>query len=60
MEVYATSAYTTGYNLFNNADDVDVSLILGSSVDTALAAKTIGNIAEHRKDCVAVISKKNV
>ena len=26
-----TSAYTTGYNLFNNADDVDVSLILGSA-----------------------------
>ena len=55
MEVY-TAAYTSGYNLFKNSDDVDVSLVMGSSADTTLATHLINNIAEHRKDCVAVVS----
>ena len=52
----STSEYTAGYNKFKSADDVDVSLVLGSSADTTLATHLINNIAEHRKDCVAVIS----
>ena len=51
-----TAAYTTGYNLFKSSDDVDVSLVMGSSADTTLATHLINNIAEHRKDCVAVLS----
>ena len=51
-----TANYTAGYNKFKSADDVDVSLVLGSSADTTLATHLINNIAEHRKDCVAVIS----
>ena len=52
----STSEYTAGYNKFKSADDVDVSLVLGSSADTTLATHLINNIAEHRKDCVAVVS----
>ena len=54
--VPTTANYTAGYNKFKSADDVDVSLILGSSADTTLATHLINNIAEHRKDCVAVVS----
>tara|TARA_A100001015_G_scaffold319748_1_gene443681 strand:- start:1739 stop:3685 length:1947 start_codon:yes stop_codon:yes gene_type:complete len=54
--VPTTANYTAGYNLFKSSDDVDVSLVMGSSADTTLATHLINNIAEHRKDCVAVIS----
>jgi hypothetical protein len=46
----------TGYNKFKSAEDVDVSLVLGSDADTTLATHLITNIAESRKDCVVVIS----
>ena len=45
-----------GYNIFKNADEVDVSFLLGSNADTTLATHLITNIAETRKDCIAVLS----
>ena len=44
------------YNKFKSAEDVDVSLILGSDADTTLATHLITNIAETRKDCLVVLS----
>ena len=45
-----------GYNYFKDADDVDVSLILGGSADATLAEHLITNIAEVRKDCIVCLS----
>ena len=46
-----------GYNLYTDAADVDVSLIIqGKAKSTTLANHIINNICEVRKDCVAFIS----
>ena len=45
-----------GYDLFKSAEDVDVSLILGSDANSTVAIHLINNIAEVRKDCIAVLS----
>jgi len=50
------AAYISAYNYFKDADTVDVSLVLGSGSSSTVAIHIINNIAEHRKDCVAVIS----
>jgi len=44
------------YNVFKSAEDVDVSFLLGSNADATLAIHLITNIAESRKDCIAVLS----
>jgi hypothetical protein len=44
------------YNKFRSAEDVDVSLVLGSDADATLATHLITNIAESRKDCIVCIS----
>jgi hypothetical protein len=54
-------ALTRGYDLFREANEVDVSFILqgkarGTASDTDLANYIIANVAEERKDCVAYIS----
>jgi len=46
----------TGYNLFKDAESVDISLILGGNANQTLATHLITSIAGSRKDCVAVIS----
>ena len=46
----------TGYDLFKSAEDVDVSFLLGGNADATLATYLITNIAESRKDCIAVLS----
>lgn len=49
--------YINGYNLFRNAEEVDVSLIIGGAHSTStVPVHIINNIAEYRKDCVAVFS----
>ena len=45
-----------GYDMFESAEDVDVSLILGSDASSTVAIHLINNIAEVRKDCIAVLS----
>ena len=48
--------YINGYNLFKSAESVDVSLLLGAGADSTRAVHLINNIAEYRKDCIAVLS----
>ena len=45
-----------GYDMFKSPEDVDVSLVLGSDADSTVATHLINNIAEVRKDCIAVLS----
>ena len=45
-----------GYDMFKSPEDVDVSLVLGSDADSTIAIHLINNIAEVRKDCIAVLS----
>ena len=50
--------YITGYNKFNNPEEVDVSFILGGDGNQTRAVHIISNIAEARKDCIAVLSPR--
>jgi phage tail sheath protein FI len=51
--------YINGYNLFRSAESVDVSLILGGGHSTAtVPVHIINNIAEYRKDCIAIFSPR--
>ena len=50
--------YITGFNKFNNPEEVDVSLILTGDGNVTKAVHVINNIAEVRKDCIAVISPR--
>jgi hypothetical protein len=46
----------TGYDLFSNADETNVSLILTGGASTAVQQYVIDNVANARKDCIAFIS----
>jgi phage tail sheath protein FI len=46
----------TGYDSFQNSEDVDISLVLTGDASPTLALYVINNIAENRKDCVAFVS----
>jgi len=48
--------YQTAYDKFKSAEEVDISILIGGSSTSATAVHLINNIAEFRKDCVAVIS----
>lgn len=50
------AAKIIGYDLFANPDVVDVALLMCGEASTAVVVHAIGNIAETRKDCVALIS----
>lgn len=50
--------YINGFNKFNNPEEVDVSLILTGDGNATKAVHVINNIAEVRKDCIAVISPR--
>lgn len=47
-----------GYDLFKNANEIDVSFILGGKSDDAgnVGTYIVSNIADYRKDCMAFIS----
>jgi len=48
--------YQTAYDKFKSAEEVDIAILIGGSSTSATAVHLINNIAEYRKDCVAVIS----
>ena len=48
----------TAYDLFSNADEVDISLIMTGAANTAVVQHVIDNIATARKDCVAFVSPR--
>ena len=50
--------YVNGYNKFANPEEVDISLILAGDGNQTKAIHIINNIAEVRKDCLAVISPR--
>ncbi len=50
--------YITGLNKFANPEEVDVSFILTGDGNQTRAIHAINNIAEVRKDCIAVISPR--
>jgi len=57
----STANVVTAYDFFNNAEAVDISLIVSGPSDTTLATALIST-AESRKDCVVFLSppKSNV
>jgi hypothetical protein len=56
VDVSATDGDTTlAYDLFLNADEVDVSLIITGAANTTVQ-KHVVSIAESRKDCVVFVS----
>lgn len=48
----------TSWDLFANADEVDISLLLAGNASTTVGTYIIQSIAETRKDCVAFVSPK--
>ena len=52
----ATGDLETGYDLFSNADEVDISLVLTGGAATAVQQYVIDNVANARKDCIAFVS----
>jgi len=48
-----------GYNKFESAEDVDVSLILGADSNQTLVIHIINNICETRLDCIGVFSPES-
>lgn len=53
----AVASLATGYDLYKDASDVDISFVLqGKARGTTLANYIIDNVAEVRRDCVAFVS----
>ena len=52
----STANTQTAYGLFQNADEVDISLVLTGDANIATQQYVIDNIAGARKDCLAFIS----
>lgn len=50
------SQITSGWDLFKNAEAIDISLAVTGTGNSTIATYVISNIAETRKDCVAFIS----
>jgi phage tail sheath protein FI len=50
-----TDEYTIAYDLFSNAEEVDVSLLISGAASLTIAQRVI-DIAQNRKDAVAFIS----
>lgn len=55
-DTVADADIQSGYTLFANADEIDVSLIVGGDVSAANAAWINSNISTVRRDCVAFFS----
>ena len=45
-----------GYDLYKEANDVDISFVLQGKPSAALATYLVSNIAEYRKDCMVFLS----
>lgn len=48
----------TGYDLFSNADETDIALVMTGAANTAVVQHVIDNIAGSRRDCVAFVSPR--
>lgn len=54
-ESWATEEISSYYDLFSDAETLDVNIIIGGETNTTLANHLIG-IAESRRDCVVTLS----
>ena len=54
--VPVTANVQTSFDLFRNADEVDISLVLTGDANIATQQYVIDNIVNSRKDCLAFIS----
>ena len=54
-----TTERQTGWALFSNDEAVDISLAFAGGADTTTAKWIIDNIAEVRKDCLAIVSPQS-
>jgi len=52
------SMFQLGYDMFNDPEETDISLVLGGPSTGLNSQYIIENIAEKRKDCVAFISPR--
>ena len=52
----ALSRLARGIDLYQNAEEIDISLVLAGKANTVVANYLIDNIAETRKDCVVFVS----
>ena len=50
-----TQEFITGYEEFRSVEEVDISLLIGGNANATTALKLI-DIAEFRKDCIALLS----
>ena len=55
----ALSRLARGIDLYQNAEEIDISLVLAGKANTVIANYLIDNIAEVRKDCVVFISPES-
>jgi hypothetical protein len=54
--VATDSNLQTAYSLFNNKENIDISLVLTGNASTTIQQYVIDNIATSRGDCVAFVS----
>ena len=52
----SSGQFQTGYDLFESPEQVDISVLLGGSSDSATLIHLINNIAEKRKDLIVCCS----
>lgn len=53
----ATSEVNAGYDLFDNAEEIDVNIIIdGANTSAVVQQHIIDNIVEARKDCIAYLT----
>jgi len=48
--------FQLGYDMFNNPEEIDISLVLCGPHDGTISRYIIDNLVESRKDCVAFLS----
>ena len=48
----------TAYDLFNNADEVDISLVITGAASVTVQQHVIDNISSSRRDCIAFVSPR--
>jgi len=51
--------FQNGYDIFNNPEEVDISLVVCGPHDGVVSRYVIDNLVEDRKDCVAFVSPQS-
>ena len=54
-----SSSDPSGYNLFEDTENVNVSLIMGGAIEDSTQLSNLRQLAEYRKDCVVFVSSNN-